>query len=339
MRRSLIYGLLLAACLLGTAAAQQRASEELYWPKPPGTPRIQFLYAFSGKQDLGIEKSFWRKLADVVFGEEKDINNIIRPQGVTVDAEGRVYVTDIGAKGVHVFDFEEKEYKLITGSDDTRLVSPVGVAVSPAGSLYVSDSELGAILVFNRHGDYEFSISGELKRPTGLWLSSGFLYVVDTGANMVVVFDLDGHEKFRFGRRGVENGEFNFPVYVCAGVVPKTEALDKLYLVDAMNFRLQILQPDGKFLSKFGKLGDGIGDFARPKGVALDSQGHIYVADALYDVIQVFDQNGQILLAFGGTGTGFGSFYLPAGIAIDAKDRIYVVDSGNRRVQVFQFLQ
>ena len=89
----------------------------------------------------------------------------------------------------------------------------------------------------------------------------------------------------------------------------------------------------------FGKPGDAVGDFARPKGIAIDSEGHIYVADALFDVIQVFDRGGGLLLSFGGSGSGIGTFSLPAGLAIDSRDRLYVVDSANRRVQVFQYLK
>jgi DNA-binding beta-propeller fold protein YncE len=324
---------------VASGICQQHSEVDLSWPKPPDKPRIRFLYAIAGKQDLGIEKSFWKKLADALFGEEKEMNSMIRPQGIAVDARGRIYVTDIGTKGVHVFDLAEKEHTLITGSDDHRLVSPVGIAVSQEGMIYVSDSELGAVVVFDQGGDFEFAFSNGLKRPTGICLSAGLLYVTDTESNQVIGFDLDGNEKFRVGNRGLKSGEFNFPTYVCADDSVKTGKSSNLYVVDAMNFQLQTLRRSGTFLSRFGKLGDGIGDFARPKGVALDSEGHIYVADALFDVVQVFDENGQVLLAFGGSGNGFGSFYLPAGVAVDKQDRIYVVDSGNRRVQVFQYLR
>ena len=197
---------MVAASLVAHANAQQRSYDVLVWPKPPERPRIQYMYAFSGKQDLGVERSFWQKLADVVFGEEKETGRLVRPQGVAVDGKGRIYVADVGAKGVHVFDFEEKEYRLITGSDGLRLVSPVGVAISSEGLVYVSDSELGSIIAFDEDGDVDFSFKSGLVRPTGIVLSSGLLYVADAKANLVIVFDLKGNEKRRFGKRGVENG-------------------------------------------------------------------------------------------------------------------------------------
>jgi sugar lactone lactonase YvrE len=75
-----------------------------------------------------------------------------------------------------------------------------------------------------------------------------------------------------------------------------------------------------------------------PKGVAVDSRGHIYVVDALFDAVQIFDRRGQLLLAFGGRGTGPGEFWLPNGLFIDSQDRIYVADSYNQRIQIFEYV-
>ena len=91
-------------------------------------------------------------------------------------------------------------------------------------------------------------------------------------------------------------------------------------------------------VSSFGKHGDGSGDFSAPKGVALDSEGHVYVADAGFDNVQVFDEAGKLLLFWGTSGQEAGKFWLPAGLLIDAQDRIYVADSYNKRVQIFQYV-
>jgi len=92
-------------------------------------------------------------------------------------------------------------------------------------------------------------------------------------------------------------------------------------------------------LRDFGSIGDGFGSFARPKGVALDSEDHAYVVDAAFSNIQIFDDTGRLLLFFGALGRSPGFFWLPAGIYIAPDDKIYVADSINGRIQVFQYLK
>ena len=145
------------------------------------------------------------------------------------------------------------------------------------------------------------------------------------------VFDQDGEYLFKIGGRGDQEAQFNFPSHLAF-------AGDRLFVNDTMNFRIQIFSPDGKHLETFGKHGTGSGYFIQPKGVAIDSEGHVYVADAMANQVQIFDQDGTFLLGFGGTGEGPGAFQMPAGVAI-RDDTIYVADSRNQRVQVFRYLK
>ena len=105
-----------------------------------------------------------------------------------------------------------------------------------------------------------------------------------------------------------------------------------------MNFRVQVFDVDGRVIGKVGEMGASLGQFARPKGVALDSEGNIYVVDAAFNNFQIFNTGGELLMFVGRVGTQPGEFWLPAGLHIDQQDRIYVVDQYNRRVQVFQYL-
>lgn len=111
-----------------------------------------------------------------------------------------------------------------------------------------------------------------------------------------------------------------------------------LVVADAMNFRVQVFDDAGMPVTIFGKKGDAAGDFARPRGVAVDSDGHLYVVDNQFENVQIFDRDGRLLMAFGHEGDQPGQFALPSGITIDTHDRIWIADSYNRRVQVFQYL-
>ena len=78
-------------------------------------------------------------------------------------------------------------------------------------------------------------------------------------------------------------------------------------MVDTLNHRVQAFTPEGAFLSSFGRLGNGTGDFASPKGAAMDDKGRVYVVDALFDAVQIFDPGGRLLLALGRQGNKKGN--------------------------------
>lgn len=324
----------LLACILaftllaGVLHAQQQ--ERLVWPNPPQQARIEFIFSITSPADIGVEKSFLRKAWDWLIGASQEASFLVKPLGVAVDPAGRIYVTDTGARCIHIFDRKEKRYETISESEGGLLRSPVAIAIAKDGRIYVTDSERREVIVYDEERDVKFVIKDYFQRPTGISIYSNKLYVVDTALNEILVFDLNGRLLFRFGKRGIKTGEFNFPVFLAAA--------DHLYLADAMNFRIQVLDGSGSVINAFGEVGNVQGRFANPKGVAVDSDGHIYVADALFDAFQIFDRTGKLLLVVGRSGQRQGEFLMPAGIWIDKENRVYVVDSLNRRIQVFQYL-
>jgi DNA-binding beta-propeller fold protein YncE len=313
----------------------QSPASNLFWPPPPQTPRIQYIGRISSTTDLGVKKSWFKKVIESIAGEKDVEGMMLRPYGVFADAD-RIYVTDPGISLLHVFDMKEKRYFEIRKAGEEDIVSPIGVAVDKNGEIYLSDSMLKKVFVFDKEGKYlrEIGSSDLFMRPTGIAIDEDRIYVVDTLSHQVLVFaKKDGKLLFRFGKNGAGTGDFNYPTNIFIG-------RDKLlYVTDSLNFRVQIFDRDGKFLSMFGKLGDGSGDFSKPKGIAVDSDGHIYIADAHFDNVQIFDRDGKLLLGFGNTGRREGEMVLPAGIFIDERDRIYVADSYNNRIQIFQYLK
>ncbi len=304
------------------------------WPSPPQPPRIRYVRTISGPSDVGIRKSWMKRVIDNIFGKEDMEERILRPYGVFADAR-RVYITDPGAHVLRVFDVKEERYFEIKETKKEELISPIGVAADRDGEIYLSDSVLKGVFVFDKAGKYlrEMGSPDEFLRPAGIALDEDRTYVVDTHRHQVLVFRKKTGELIsRFGKNGAGEGEFNYPtnIFIRNGL---------LYITDSMNFRVQVLRTDGSFLSAFGKAGDGSGDFSKPKGIAVDSEGNIYVSDAHFDSVQIFDGKGRLLLGFGHTGRGAGEMVLPAGVFIDEKDMVYVADSYNNRVQVFQYLR
>ena len=311
------------------------------WPGPPEVPRYIYIGDLTGEQNFeqldgqlqGGVKKFWTVVAGIGYSLEKTVQ-LQRPQGVTVDHSGRVYVSDVSRQAVFVFD--EKAGDISIWGDAGRgvsLQSPIGIAALN-DSIWVADSGTGELLEFDRSGVLLGRRGGDvLERPTGLVADSerGTLYVADTGSNNIKVFDQSGQIVSVIGGPGVGNGEFNAPTYVAF-------ADGELYVSDTLNARIQVFNRQGDYLRQVGKRGLYVGNLTRPKGVALDSDGNLYVIESYYDHMLVFNADGNLLLPIGGAGQQAGQFFQPAGIAVDSLNRIFVADMLNGRVAVFQYL-
>jgi len=343
--RAVAGGCGIASCLLLLAplwAAKKPDPARI--PGPPdllleGGRSLTFERAFSSEREVLGKPKFWTRLLNVVAGEP-EYRMVVRPYGIAVDSQGRAIVTDPGAAGVHIFDFEHHKYKFIARREKEKdsMLAPQCVALDAADNIYVTDSEAGKIFVFDSGGKYRHVFGslkggeGYFKRPTGIAVDSAAqrIYVSDTLRDKIYVLDMEGQVMQTIGRHGTGQGEFYYPTELHLDN-------DNLLVVDAMNFRVQWLGRDGSAQGMMGQIGDSVGQIFRPKGVALDSEDHIYVVDALSAVVQIFDHQGRLLYFFGRRGTALGEFQLPSGLFIDHDDRVFVVDSFNRRVQVFHY--
>ena len=303
-------------------------TQHIVWPDPPETARIEFVDMFSFSEDLGMRSSFSKKIQNMLTGGDEI--RMVRPYAVAVN-DKLIAVADPGAPAVHVFDKQKKIYRQLTSAGKRQFESPISVALSN-DRLFIADSGLSKVFILNQRFKL-LSTLEDIQRPTSLAYDAERqrLYVTDTPAHEIKVYSQNGELLFIIGERGDQRIQFNFPSHLAF-------SNDRLFVNDTMNFRIQILDPDGQHLGGFGKHGSGSGYFAQPKGVAVDSEGHIYVAEALSNQVQIFDDDASFLLGFGTSGEGPGSFRMPTGLAI-WKDMIYVADSYNQRVQIFRYLR
>lgn len=305
--------------------------EALVWPAPPERPRIRFVQALSGADDLGWRSGFWRGVVGWLAGASLQ-ERFVRPTGVAA-AEGMLWVADPGAQALWMFDRQSRRMRCIQRAGKEPLVSPVAVAIGPNRGAFLVDSSLARVMAYDPTGRELATVaSPEFRRPSGVTydLVRHRLYVADSQAHVVWVLTEQGEPLGTIGRRGTGPGEFNFPTHL---------ALDDsghLYVTDALGFRIQRFTPDGTFAGQFGRQGDASGDFASPKGVAVDPQGRVYVVDALFDTVQLFDGSGRLLLGIGQRGTDRGEFWLPNGVSLEDGTRLYVADAYNQRIQIFE---
>lgn len=301
--------------------------QQRVWPEPPAPPRIRFLRSITSAADVGFKVPSMERFFEFVVGKE-DLR-LTRPYGMAV--KGRLLaITDPGAAAVHFLDLKGQFYKRISTVGTTDLLSPIGIAIVD-DHVFVSDSGLNKVFVLDLEGELIRELDG-LRRPTGLAYDPATqrLYVAETLAHRIGVFNLDGTRLFDIADPDEGEQVFNAPTHIAFrdGV---------LLINDTMNFRVVAMDGNGHHLWSFGTHGTGSGHFSQVKGVDIDSRGNIYIADAIFNRVQIFDKRGQFLLAFGDPGHGRGDLWLPAGVFI-AGDQIFVADSQNRRVQVFEYL-
>jgi DNA-binding beta-propeller fold protein YncE len=353
--RTRLLGVCLAVMLSACASQAERgvlnygldssseARRTTWPPKESGeVPRYVYAGELTGEENFRVPQEkktgasgFFSWLAGL-FDLEAVPVVLQRPQSGMVDGAGRILVTDASRQAVFVFDPEEGRLHVWEGADAVRhFVTPTGIAPGEAGEVFVADSELAMVTRLDRNGKSTGVIgSGELNRPVGLAFDaeSRQLYVADTHAHDIKVFDAEGRLLRTLGRQGDKAGEFNFPTYL---------ALVKgdLYVADTMNARVQVLDAaSGKAKLVIGERGLNVGNLVRPKGVAVDDEGNIYVIESYYDHLLVFNRKGEFLMPIGGVGREIGKFYLPSGVWIDARNRVFVADMFNGRVSLFQFL-
>lgn len=316
---------------------------QLMWPPAPEVPRFMYAGQLVGEvnfrkaqADAGGVGGFLRRLADFLIGE-KPPTVLQRPQSGTVDATGRILVTDASRQAVFVFDPLAGELLVWDKADGlANFIAPIGITIGAEGQILVADSQLGIVARLDARGNPGPAIGrGVLKRPTGLAYDAAHkrIFVADTYTHDIKVFDDDGRLLKVIGRQGESDGEFNFPTFLAF-------ARGELYVTDTMNSRIQVFADGGeRWRMSFGRRGLFVGNLVRPKGVTVDSDGNIYVVESYHDHLLVFNRDGHFLMAIGGLGQATGNFYLPAGAWIDSRNRVFVADMFNGRVVVFQYLE
>ena len=90
------------------------------------------------------------------------------------------------------------------------------------------------------------------------------------------------------------------------------------------------------FVTKWGSLGSGDGQFNGPIGLAVDGSGNVFVADTINNRIQKFDNTGTFVTTWGCLGSGDGQFNGPGGVAVErSSGNVFVAENRNNRIQKF----
>ncbi|WP_083436771.1 6-bladed beta-propeller [Thermincola ferriacetica] len=107
-----------------------------------------------------------------------------------------------------------------------------------------------------------------------------------------------------------------------------------IYVTDTNNHRVQVFDTGGTPIFKFGKQGDGPGEFQFPYGIAGDNKGNVYVADLYNGGISVHDSKGKFIKYFAEKKPAEKTIETPGGLRI-IDNKVYVTDITKSKVYVF----
>lgn len=254
------------------------------------------------------------------------VNWIDSPAGVTVDANGNIYV----------------------------LAGNVVCKLSSSGSI----SRFAGTGAAGYSGDGGPATSAELNVSAISTIaqdSMGNIYIADTHNNRIRKVTRNGTISTVAGSGAEGYSGDGGPATSAAINFPSAVAVDaagNLYISDQLNYRVRKVAADGTISTVAGTGGPGYtGDggpatsatLSWPEGLAVDAVGNLYIADSGWiSVVRKVATDGTISTVAGNASNTFGgdgglatsaSLYSPVGIAVDATGNLYIADSGNRRIR------
>jgi sugar lactone lactonase YvrE len=222
-------------------------------------------------------------------------NGIETPQGLTVDAEGNLYVAQGATKEnprhrISVFNacltWERDIY--FEGFEGANSFIPNRLALDKKGNMYVAGSFYPGVLLLNTQGQFLEMLSPEEegRKVNVNYVTvdrAGRIYLVSEEVSHIYVYDENKKFMFKFGQKGGSTGKLSRPLAV--GVDNRS---GRMYVVDYMRHTISAYDKEGKYLFEFGGLGWGEGWFQYPRDIAVDSMGRLFIADTFNDRIEVY---------------------------------------------------
>ncbi|XP_041984826.1 RING finger protein nhl-1-like isoform X2 [Aricia agestis] len=228
---------------------------------------------------------------------------------------------------------------------------PGGIGVSPWNNhLYICGMDSHSVIVVERsQAKIVTRLScDEMLCPVNIAFmkSLGEIYVTDKWKHCIHVFSKEGEFIRSIGQKGSRVGMFRSPEGIATD-----NAQHLIYVVDTGNDRVQVIQPDGKYVDQFGvamrhqtSQASSVWETKQvlctelnaPTSVAVTND-RVIILDSGNRRVKVYNKQDKNKIAeFGSLGNRKGQFRQPEVLAVDPMGFILVGDSGNCRVQVFK---
>jgi DNA-binding beta-propeller fold protein YncE len=263
--------------------------------------------------------------------------NLIQVSSVAVTSKGTVLVLHRGAHPILEFDpggkflrswgdglFSEgkvggipqaswapdrSRYSAVYGAPGCTSCGAHSVRVDPQGNIWVVDATGHVIYKLNQEGKEVMRLGTKgtsgtsqttFNLPTDIaFAPNGDLYVSDGyGSARVVKFSRDGKYLLQWGTRGTGPGQFMLPHNVVV------DAQGRVYVTDRDNQRIEVFDPNGKFITEWKETG-GV------SGLALTKDGRIVTGAMLRNLDgTVVGRFPDAMAAHGATVDAAGNIYL-----------------------------
>ena len=286
----------------------KKSADIVIYPTPPDTARIQYLTSISDSKIItGKRNAFLR----FVLGDFQPLP-IMKPYGIAI-RKGKVYICDTGIGGIEIINLDKKTFTAFVPKGKGMLKLPLNCFVDENDYLYVADGNRRQIVIFDNKGEY-VNAFGEAEnfKPTDVVVYNDKIFVANSKGNKINVYKKGTFELLTtFPESGEGSEDFLYsPVNICV-------TSDKVFVSDIGDSKIKKYTHEGKFINAVGSNGKNIGQFVRPKGIAVDKEENLFVIDAAFENAQIFDKQDRLLLYFGGPYKAPGDMWLPAKIIVD----------------------
>ena len=281
----------------------------IIYPAPPDTTRIQFLTRISNSTDVQGKQGGFKNF---ILGKEEP-KVIGKPYGVTI-YNGKIYVCDALYRGLEIIDLRKNKFDYFIPAGLGELKTPLNCVFDTQGNLLVADAGRKQVVVFNEKKEFIASIGEpENFKPTDVFIYDSKIWVSNLAGHQINVYSNDSTHNllYKFPESGADSAGYLFsPTNVFVNS-------EYVYVTDIGDFKIKIYTKSGQFVQSVGSYGERLGQFTRPKGIAVDRESNLYVVDAGFENTQIFDRSGKLLMFFGGNYKGLGDMWLPAKVSID----------------------
>ena len=318
----ILVSVLFSACATEQVKTVEQPNVSTSEPLPPSKAMIETNPDIDNDKVLNVDdnckssynpKDSVNSVPDWASSYENDWN-FDSANGVGVDVEGNIYITDKENNRIKVLSSSGSLLKTfdVAGRPDK-------IVVDDSGNFFVSFPSSNKVEKHGKNGELLLKItkgeaSEDLSSPIGLALSKDKLYVVDSEKSRVQVFNLDGAFISAFG--GFEEKPQSIEV----------DSDGNLYVTDFVS-GVYVFK-DSNLLYKINKLGRFQGQFNSPRGVAVDSLNNVYVVDYSNNRIQVLSRDLSFVREFSKIDNYY-NLRSPIDITVDKNDDIYVVSSSD----------